>query len=130
MIVRLIKPEDMSRIEEIHRQHMAKFPLPDFSNPVYFAKGVAVDSKDNIVGVGAVKITSEVILMLDRTFSLTERVHATEQLLIVGKACTVKAGIPDWHAFIKEDDKFVSFVTERFGFKVLDSKTLYLRLVE
>ena len=127
LIIRELRESDIPALFEMH-QRTEKFPFPDWKDPLYPIKETVENESGRIVGAGFLKILAEPVLIIDKACSSTERAHIIRELLMVGKMKTSKLGIPDWHVFIKDNEKFVQFLIEVYGFTRLDEDVLYLRL--
>ena len=126
--VRLLEPGDVKEVEEIHRQY-SDFPLPDLSNPLYICKGVAL-LNDEIVGVGLVRITSEAILILDKSRRKVVKGEALRELIKLGVMQTDLHGIDEWHTFITGDESGVysNVLKNTFGFVECEGRPMFLRI--
>jgi len=128
MTVRLIRPSDIPRLKAIASHY--DFPFPDLTNPLYFAKGVAVKG-NKIIGSGFLKLTAEAILLLDYEDTKREKVEAINALFIAAKMISVKRGIQDWHVFVKDSPSFEDVLIRHYGFtpcKDQSGSTLHLAI--
>lgn len=126
--VRLMKSEDTKRIEDIHKQH-SDFPLPDLSSPLYICAGVAL-LNDEIIGAGLVRVSSEAILMLDKSQRKAVRGEALRELIKLGVMQTDIHGIDEWHTFITGDEsgEYAQVLKHSFGFVECEGKPMYLKI--
>src|SRR5258708_28758664 len=92
--------DDIYRVEELHNRN-CKFPFPDLGNKLYFARGI-IEDKNEIIACGLIKYTSEVVLILDHSRSISEQLECIHLLFEKGIEQTLNVGIPDWHFFIQE----------------------------
>lgn len=122
MKTRPYEPNDFPEIKELIEQNK-DFPVPDLSSPLYALKEVALDHKGQIIGVGIVRITSEVILIIDKKRSLPDKMIAIKTLLKKGVEESKKIGLDEWHAFVA-DTKFVKLL-EKLNFKKSEVTTLF-----
>jgi len=114
MIIPYDEKYHLSKLQAIHNNG---FPFPDLTSPLYVIKGIALDDKGHLVGGGFVKLTSEVILILDNNASIVERGKALKEFFLIGKAKSEKLGLDSWHVFLsKELDDYAEVLKKHFGF--------------
>jgi hypothetical protein len=87
-----------------------------------------VDEQDSIVGVGTVRLTSEAILMLDRSRPTVLKARAIKLLIPYMKKEVQALGMDETHAFVDEEHSRLRRLLQKvFGFVECQSKTLYLQ---
>jgi hypothetical protein len=121
----LIANYSKEAVNDIYRIHDGSFPFPDFDDSTFISKKVIID-KGKIIGCGLTKLTSEFILILDRSASLKVRVNSLNSLQRNVIEELSKKGIKDTHIFVNEDS--VAKYAEHMGFQRCPEKnTLSLR---
>src|SRR5690349_4615374 len=121
-MIRKLKDDDIPILKSFCKD----FKLPDVKSPLVVISGVV--ENDGIIGYGQVKLTSEVFVILDPNRSKLDRVHALDELFIVGKSMSEKSGISEWLAFVKQNPRFSKSLIKRFGFNKVKEDCLQLRL--
>jgi hypothetical protein len=106
--------------DELYTIHDASFPFPDFDDPTFIEKKIVID-KGKVIGCGLAKITTEFILILDRSKSLKSRVQATKVLKSDIVKSLSRRGIRDTHIFVN-DDQVERFATH-MGFRKCPEKS-------
>lgn len=101
-------------LNNIIRIHDDSFPFPNFSDPTFISKRIIVNNGD-IIGCSLVKITSEAIVILDKTKPLRIRVDSLTKLQKQIVCELRQRGIRDIHAFI--NDSNVTRFAERLGWE-------------
>lgn len=99
---------------EIIGIHDGSFPLPDFSDDTYIQKKVLVNDSQ-IIGCGLVKLTTEFILILDKSKPRRVRVNAIQCLSSNIVPNLYNKGIKDIHVFV--NDPVVEKYALHLGFK-------------
>lgn len=119
---------DEQEVRSIH-ERCSDFPLPDLINPNYVIKEVAV-LDDKIIGLGAIRLTSEVLTILDLDVARSTRAKAVELLLRTGIYKSQKLGIDEMHAFLTGEitHSFADVLRRKYGFEDVHGIPLTLRL--
>lgn len=106
------------------------FPIPDLSNPLYNEIHTVESEKGRIVGVGALKLTCEAIIMLDHNLPILTRAKAVEELIQLGIMKCQKHGLDEMHAFLTgpASSTFADLLKEKFAFERIVGEPLVLRL--
>src|SRR5271157_1872007 len=102
---------DLDKVE-LERIHDGSFPFPDLTDTI--AKECVIDN-GILVGMGIVRLTTEGILIIDRTLTTPTKVRAIRRLIEDLSLRAKILGVKDCHVFIKED-KMHKFLTE-IGFR-------------
>ena len=112
-------------IDDLFSIHDRSFPFPDFDDSTFIEKKVIVN-EGKIIGCGLAKLTTEFILILDKTTSRRVRVSAVDMLQKKIICDLLRRGIKDIHVFVN-DDSVVKFA-EHLGFnKCPEKEVLSLR---
>ena len=125
--LRALNRNDLDVVCGVHSTN-CNYPLPDLNNKLYCCNKVVVDDKDNVIGVGMVRLTSESILMMDRTKPTTVRARAIKMLIREMKDEVASLGMDETHAFVEDSDAPLQrLLRKAFGFVVCSSRPLYLQ---
>lgn len=126
--IREYRSEDAQEVRSIH-ERSSDFPLPDLSNPNYVIKEVAI-ADDKIIALGAIRLTSEVLTILDLDVARSVRAQAVQELLRTGIFKAQKLGIDEMHAFLSGEitHSFASVLKRKYGFEDVHGIPLTLRL--
>jgi hypothetical protein len=109
-----IKQEDVPNVKMVHAENHS-YPFPDLSNPLYVVQDLIKDENGEIVMAGIIRLTSEVILVTNKSANINKRIAA---LGIIAKELTrmlKELGIEDCHIFAEEDPNFIMFL-KKLGF--------------
>ena len=106
-----MKIEDIPTLASFPRN----FPWPNIVSPTFVVKKVAIGEDNSIVGAAFVKITAEVILLLEDDRSNIEKTKTIIQLASELRPEAKKLGLEDCHVWVK-DEKFRDILTH-LGFK-------------
>lgn len=101
-------------LDEIKRIHTGYFPFPNLDDHTFIQKKIAID-RGKVIGCGFVKLTSEFILILDESASISSRVWSVLNLKNTLIPELKKYGIRDTHIFV--DNSAVASFAERLGFE-------------
>jgi hypothetical protein len=124
--VRPYRETDLQRVRSLH-ERFSDFPLPNLAEPQYIVREVAeIDS--NIVALGSIRLTSEVMTILDLNLDVQDRANVVQELLRTGIFKSQKLGIDETHAFLTGGlaQPFALFLKKRMGF--VDCKGIPLTL--
>lgn len=107
---------DLAAVRSLH-ERFCDFPLPEFSDPRYIVKEV-VEIAGKIVACGAIRVTSEVMSIIDLSVPVVNRANVVEMLLREGIFKSQKLGIDETHAFLTGGlaQPFAQFLRKRMGF--------------
>lgn len=94
LIINQVDPEEMKRI------HDGSFPLPNLDNPAYISKRSIIDN-GNLVAIGLLKITTESILIVNRSTPNITRAKALRALVGELETELKWRKIPDSHVFVR-----------------------------
>lgn len=97
----VIRDLERSDIERLRAMHDDAFPFPDLSNPRYLIQK-AIDVEGELIGSGIVRLTSEAILILDKTTPRVTRVKATQAIVNSLMRTAKLKGLDECHAFVRE----------------------------
>jgi hypothetical protein len=118
-----ISPKNLDSLMDLPRD----FPFPDLDCLLYFAnKEIVVDGK--VRGAVFVKLTAEVILIIDDTLPLMTRARAIMKADEVVTQDIEKFGLDGVHAFVC-DCGSEKFLIEKLGFIECKGKPLFKRNV-
>lgn len=125
-----IRPYDSSDLNEVRSIHerSSDFPLPNLSDPLYVVKEVAIHN-GQIVGLGAIRLTTEAVVILDLDKKSTTRARAIENLLRTGIYKSQKLGLDEMHCFLTGEitHSFADVLKNKFGFEDVAGIPLTLR---
>jgi len=99
MITRPYTKEDIWEVQALIRANQ-DWNIPDINSPLYILKEVAVNHKGAIIGIGLVRLTSEVILVVDAKQNLATKMTTLKTLMNRGIDESRKCGLDEWHAFV------------------------------
>jgi hypothetical protein len=125
MIIRDMETRDVERVRSLTEL----FPQRDFNRRHYVVRDVAEEKKE-VVACGLLRVTSEIILILDKSKSKRIRGEAISRLLGDGIFKGQRLGLDEMHAFLLGDDahSFAHVLKNRFGFQDVDGIPLVLEL--
>lgn len=103
--------------------------MPAIDQPLYVVKEVAV-IEDKVIGLGLIRISSEVITILDLDQPRSVRARAVQKLLETGIFKSQKLGIDEMHAFLTGEitHSFADVLKRKFGFVDCEGIPLTLKL--
>jgi len=81
--------------------HDGSFPYPQFDDKIYISKKTVVEH-GKVIAIGAVKITTEGILITDQNAPLITRARCSEAVIEALKQDVKLAGLNECHVFVKE----------------------------
>lgn len=125
--VRPYRQSDLARIRSLH-ERSSSFPLPDLTEPQYIVKEVAeVDGQ--VVALGSIRLTSEVLTIMDLELPKAIRANVVDELLRTGIYKSQKLGVDETHAFLTGDlaMPFARYLKKRMGFVDCQGIPLTLR---
>jgi len=126
--IRNLLANDLVEVKKLHDRSAASFSFPDFSNNLYCCNKVVEDERGNIIGVGIVRLTSESILILDKTRERTTRSCAIKMLIDRMKKEVKSLGMDETHVFISNDNRALkSLLCRHFGFVPCKDRSLFLQ---
>lgn len=105
--------------DEIFSFHDGSFPFPSVNDSTIIEKKTVVD-KGRIIGSGFVKLTTEFILIMDKTAPLRSRVLGINKLQKEILQSLANKGIKDIHIFC--NDAKVAKLAEHYGFQPCPEK--------
>ena len=118
-----LSPENLDSLMDLPRD----FPFPDLDCLLYFAnKEIVIDGK--VQGAVFLKLTAEVILIIDDTLPLMTRAKAIKQVSAEVEKDVDKFGLDGVHAFVC-DCGSERFLIEKLGFIECKGKPLFKRNV-
>jgi hypothetical protein len=127
LIVRNLQVADLSTVERLHVAN-SDFPVPDLCNNLYCCNKIVEDSSGNPIGIGFVRLTSETIIILDKTQPKTLRCRAVKSLGDALKHDVKELGMDETHAFINDSDCSLREILKRmFGFIECTARSIYLQ---
>jgi hypothetical protein len=85
-----------------------------------------VEDKGEIISLGQLNPTIELILMQDKRRSKRERVQAFRKLMLEGMFLAKRAGYPQLEAFVEDD--FALVLKRHYGFQDIKGKGIVLAL--
>lgn len=114
MKLRRPKPEEYTKLLEMHVHLKGEFPFPDFTQ---ISSAYVVENNDGeVVGFGAVQPIYEAVVILDPSKSLPDRVEAIGMLQDIAELELRHEGVHQIHAFV-QNNTFGNFLKRRLGFK-------------
>lgn len=119
MISRDFENGDLPQILELCQRQGFNFPAMDSIS------SLGIVSDKGLVGVGCVRRIYEVVIALDETRSLKDRMTAIQLLMKKGLFESEKFGIKEWHAFV--DDPRILRLMKHIGFKKIKGEGLILQ---
>ncbi len=120
---RVVSPQDLERIREIHKQH--GFP---FSNPLINVGSSVIENEDNlIVGAGYLRPIVEAIMYLDLGQSSRVKIESLKLMLRDAEFFADKFGMSELHLFT-ENEKFRHILMKHFGFEEPKATALVRKL--
>lgn len=130
MIIRQPTLSDKTQIDRIYNEFYSGNEYPDLftqEEPHKFKCSFVVtdDDPNKIVLAGGVKTIAEAVIVTDKNQSTRTRFNALLQALGSSIFITQAMKYKQIHAFVNNDDKYVSAL-QKFGFKVLPDKLLIL----
>lgn len=128
MVIRSYQESDLEQVLAIHKRS-SDFPMPAIDQPLYVVKEVAV-IEDKVIGLGLIRISSEVITILDLDQPRSVRARAVQKLLETGIFKSQKLGIDEMHAFLTGEitHSFADVLKRKFGFVDCEGIPLTLKL--
>jgi hypothetical protein len=122
----IISELNKHEFEEIRTKHQTQhdFPLPDYDK--FIAHAVA-ESDSKVVAYAGIKPIYELILSLDTSVPMREKVLAVRDLMQHGIFVAGNHNIPVFHAFVDEPN-FIQMLKKSFGFRDCKGKALYLEI--
>lgn len=126
MLIRPYTEADLATVRSLH-ERFGSFPLPRLTEPQYIVKEVAIESGE-VIGFGAVRITSEILTILDLEKPVKVRAEAVNQLMQAGIFKSQKLGIDEMHCFLTGDlaEGFARYLKRHLGFEDCPGKALTL----
>ena len=125
--MRELTASDIENLEGIHRSN-CQFPFPDFQNQLYCCNKVVVDDHGEIIGMGAVRLTSESILIMDKSRPTTMKARAIKMLVTRMKSEVQALGMDETHAFVDDKDSCLRRLLKQvFGFVECQARSVYLQ---
>jgi hypothetical protein len=102
--------------------------MPDLYEPQYIVKEVAIKDGE-IVGLGSIRLTSEVLTILNLDLPAHLRANAVDSLMQVGIHKSQKFGIDETHCFLTGDlaHGFAKYLKRHLGFEDCPGLALTLR---
>lgn len=126
MIIRDLERSDLPELLTIHKRNAEDFPFPDLSRPSYLIQK-SVDKNGRLIGAAVIHVTSEVVLILDRSLPKSTRTKACLALEDSLRRTLEICGISECHAFV-HDPNIESFL-KKIGFEESKSgKALVIQL--
>ena len=128
MLVRPYQESDLEQVQSIHEK-CSDFPFPRIDGPLYVVRETIL-SRDKIIGVGLLRLTSEAVIILDLDEPRSVRARALEQLINTGIHKSQKLGIDEMHAFLTGEitHSFADVLRRKFGFVDCEGIPLTLKL--
>jgi hypothetical protein len=114
MNIRRLEKQDVKEIYDIH-QKFYNFAFPDLSNPLYAIQRVVLNNSGKIILTGIIRLTSEVILIIDKDQSNITRTKAIKLLNDQLYKDATNFGLDDFHIFAENDDNFIN-ILRKLGF--------------
>ena len=109
---------DVLLIDKLWREHLSRVTsLPNLRTRIIDA--VAKNEEGQLVGYGQVKLFAEAMLFLDPTARKRDRAKATQQLMNEAIRGAKNAKMDSLYCFIK-DPAFATFISNRYGFEIVD----------
>src|SRR5689334_20176617 len=96
--IRPYTDKDLQAVRSLH-ERFGQFPLPNLADPHYIVSEVA-ESDGQIVGLGCIRTTAEVMSIVDRDKDILTRAAIVDELLRVGIHKSQKFGVDELHAFL------------------------------
>lgn len=126
IIARKFMPEDIKGIDDIFKkQH--EFGVPSLSNLII--NGTLIDDNTGrLVGYGAVKIFTEMVLILDKDLSKKEKAQAVREAMKSAIVMSKDAGVETLYA-IANTDKFSKVLRKSYGAKGVPGELLMIDLI-
>lgn len=115
--LRNLELKDLLKVEQIHDANNKDFPMPQLDNGLYIIKKAVVKDGE-VIGCCAVRLTSEVFLILDDEQSNVTKTKSIKEI----QACLIKeipaTGLKDTHLFItpESDESYAKMLIDHFGF--------------
>lgn len=121
--------DETEKIKKMHSE-TNKFPMPDFSSPLYVIQRPIYDESMNLLGSYLLHLTSEVSLILDKDLGTLEKARIVKDIVPeINKDCKL-FGIDDTHVFVNNDPKFAEFLVNHAGFKIATGTALYRKVTD
>jgi hypothetical protein len=109
----------LADLKKIEAMHQGSFPLPDLSSSEYIIKEVS----DQVNSFAAVKMTTEVSLIVNPSCSSTEKARLIKQHF---ESIRSKLPVSDTHVFVTEGgEHFAKILCSHFGFERATGIPLY-----
>jgi hypothetical protein len=126
--IRSLLTNDLERVTQLHNANVPTFPFPDLLNHLYCCNKVVEDEEGNIIGVGIVRLTSETILILDKSRERTTRSRAVQMLFEKMRREVKAMGMDETHMWVgKENASFKTLLCKHFGFVPCRDRSLFLQ---
>lgn len=92
------------------------FPYPDVASPLIISSGTILDSDNNVVGAGFLKLIGEAIVIINPELDKRTIGHALDEIYLIGYMKAEENGLDGIHAFIYDNEKFVRVLKHRYNF--------------
>lgn len=104
---------------KIHEQTLRSytdFPFPDTNSPLILSSGTIIDSNNNVVGAGFLKLIGEAIVIINPKLDKRTIGHALDEIYLTGYMKAEENGLDGIHAFIYDNEQFVRVLKHRYNF--------------
>lgn len=126
MIIRLLTPEDESKLRDIHARYYAdEFSFDEFKTN-FINTFAVVDDKDRIITGGGIRVICEAVIVTDKAYSPRQRREALLQILQLSEFLARRNGFRELHATAQ--DRVWLEVLKRYHFAEPKGKFLSLGL--
>lgn len=126
-MIREYNQSDLRAVRSLH-ERFGQFPMPNLHEPQFIVKEVA-EENGKIIALGAIRLTSEVMTILDLNLSKVQRAEIINELMRVGIFKSQKFGVDETHCFLAGNlaQDFATYLKKRLGFVDCPGLPLTLR---
>lgn len=126
-MIREYTQSDLIAVRSLH-ERFGSFPMPNLHEPQYIVKEIAEENGE-ILALGTIRLTSEVIVILNLDLPKIQRAGIVDELMRVGIFKSQKFGVDETHCFLAGNlaQDFATYLKKRLGFVDCPGLPLTLR---